>query len=93
MSWTGNVEENFKIWFQKFKTSKPNRIKCAHFLHVAGEMAIVVYNALSFTDAEKGIYNTLICKYSNFIEGKKAHERFVEVILLVRKWFVFGGRG
>ena len=57
MSWTGNVEENFKIWFQKFelyfvtteKTSKLNIIKCILFLHIIGKKTTDVYNALLFT--------------------------------------------
>ena len=52
MSWTGNVEENFKIWFQKFefylvateKTSNPNNFKYTLVLHWDSKKAIEVFN-------------------------------------------------
>ena len=49
------------------------------FLHIAGEKAIVVYNALTFTEAEEGKYNTLVLKFKEFVEGKKdlAQEHYV----------------
>ena len=84
MTRTGNVEENFSIWFQKFelyfvaleKTLKPDNVKCALFL--LKKKAIEVRNALTFTDAE-GKYKALVLKFKEFIEGKKglAHKHYV----------------
>ena len=64
MSWTDNMEENFRTCFQKFecylmapeKTLKPDNVICALFLHIAGEKAIEVYNAVTFTELEEGKY-------------------------------------
>ncbi len=38
-----------------------------------------MYNALTFTEAEEGKYNTLVLKFKEFVESKKdfAHERYV----------------
>ena len=87
MTWPGNVEENFRTWFQKFelylvtsgKTLKPDNVKCALFLHTACEKAIEVYSALVFTEAEEGKYNALVHKFKEFVEGKKdlVHECYV----------------
>lgn len=79
MSCTGNVEEKFQACFQKFdlylvaseRLSKTGNVKCALFLHAAGEKAIEVYNAMSFTDAGKGSYSALIRKVSKFVLGEK----------------------
>ena len=54
MSYTGNVEENVKIFFQKFEVyfvatkKRPSPIALnMHYSYTAGEKAIAVYNALS----------------------------------------------
>ena len=66
------------MWRQK-KTLKPDNIKCALFLHIAGEKAIDVYNAQTFIEAEESKYNALIRKFKEFVESKKGlgHERYI----------------
>ena len=61
------------------KTLKPDNIKGALFLHIVGEKAIEVYNALIFTDTEKAYFSALISKFSKFIETKKdlVYEQYI----------------
>ena len=47
--------------------TKLNHVKCALFLHIAREKAVEVYTALTFTEAEKGNYNVLVCKFPKFV--------------------------
>ena len=51
--------------------TKPNHVKYALFLHVAGEKAIEVYHVLAFTEAEKGNYNALVKQVSKIYRGQK----------------------
>ena len=91
MTRIGNVEENFRTWFQEFelylvaseKPLKLDNVKCALFQHIAGERAIEDYNDLTFTEAEEGKYNALVHKFKEFVEGKKD---------LVHKCYVFNNR-
>ena len=53
------------------KTTKSDHVKCVLFLHVAGEKAVEVYNALTFTEAERSNYNALVRKFKKSVEGKK----------------------
>lgn len=81
MFWEENVEGNYRNWLQKFElyylvASEKNyqgKIKSALFLHMAREKAIEVYNALTFTDTEKG-------KSQKYVQGKQniAHKRHQE---------------
>ena len=75
MTRTGNEEEIFTTWFQKFglyfvvseKTTKLNHVKYALVLHVDREKAVEVYNALTFIEAEKSNYNSLVRKFTKFV--------------------------
>ena len=58
LSLEGNLSENWRVWIQKFDiyliasgiAEKSEKIKCATFLHVAGDDAIKVYNTFEFDD-------------------------------------------
>lgn len=79
LSFDGNLEENWRNWIQKFefyllaseKSEKPDKIKCALFLHCAGERAIEVFNSLTFTDNEKDKYEVLRTKFADHMSGRK----------------------
>ena len=79
LSFDGNLEENWQNWIQKFelyllaseKSEKAEQIKCALFLHCAGERAIELYNALTFTDNEKDKYEVLKTKFAEHMSGRK----------------------
>ncbi len=54
----GNLAENWRSWIQKFKlhlvasgiSEKTEKVKCATFLHVAGDDAIKVFNTMDLDD-------------------------------------------
>ena len=79
MNWTGNVEENFRIWFKKFelylvaleKTLKPNNVKCSLYLHIAREKEIEVYNALTFMKQMKVNIILWSTNLKNLLRAKK----------------------
>ena len=90
MTWTGRVEENFRTQFQKFELYivwlKQNNVKCALFLHIAGEKAIDVYNALTFTEVEEGKFNAMVCKFKEFVESKKDLAHKCSLLHLLIMW-------
>lgn len=51
--------------------TKPDKIKCALFLHMTGENAEEVYIALTFTDTEKGNYKARVKKLQEYVQGNK----------------------
>jgi hypothetical protein len=60
LSFTRNVEENWRKWIQQYKlfmaatekNRKSEKLQCAMFLNLAGETAIEIYNTFTFTESE-----------------------------------------
>lgn len=58
LSLEGNLAENWRSWIQKFElyliasgiAEKSEKIKCATFLHVAGDEAIKVFNTMDLLE-------------------------------------------
>ena len=62
LSFEGNLAENWRTWIQKFELyliatgieEKSEKVKCATFLHVAGDEAIKVFNTMDFDEDVDG---------------------------------------
>lgn len=77
----GNVEDNYWNWLQKYelylvaseKNIKLDKIKCALFLHMTDwrKGNIGIYNALTFSDTEKGNYKSIMRKFQEYFQGRK----------------------
>lgn len=59
---------NCTSWAQK---KLQRQIKCTLFLHMAGEKAIKIDNAITFTETEKGNYKSLERKLQEYVQDKK----------------------
>ncbi|XP_067284600.1 uncharacterized protein [Pseudorasbora parva] len=71
LSFKGNTGENWRTWIQKFElylvasgtSAKSGKIKCATFLHIAGDEAIKGFNTMDFEEL-KG-------KFKRYCEPRK----------------------
>lgn len=74
----GNLAENWRTWIQKFDlylvatgiTEKSDKVKCATFLHVAGDDAIKVFNTMDFDD-DVDDFDVLKEKFREYCEPRK----------------------
>jgi hypothetical protein len=80
LSFDGNLSENWKKWLQSFelymvatgKDEKSGKVQCANFLHVAGEDARAVYNALDYlTGEDRNNIELLKKKFKEYCEPRK----------------------
>ena len=83
---TGNMDENWKTWRQRFEIyatateldAKEENIQCAQLLHYMGEEAINIYNTFQFKETEKNKIKVLKEKFNAYFVPKKniAYERY-----------------
>jgi len=87
MSFSGNIAQNWKLWYQQFTiymltTQKDNlnqKVKTAMLLNCIGEEGLRIYNTFSFldhNDVEK--YDLVVQKFKDYCELQKniIYERF-----------------
>lgn len=79
LNFEGNTAENWRTWLQKFElylvasgtSEKSGTIKCATFLHVAGDEAIKEFNTMDFEEEEANDYEVLKEKFKRYCEPRK----------------------
>ncbi|KAI2666787.1 Retrovirus-related Pol polyprotein from transposon 17.6 [Labeo rohita] len=78
LDFEGNLAENWRTWIQKFDlyliatgiAEKSDKVKCATFLHVAGDDAIKVFNTMDFDD-DVDDFEVLKEKFREYCEPRK----------------------
>lgn len=79
LSLEGNLAENWKTWIQKLElylvasgiSEKSQKVRCATFLHVAGDEAIKVYNTMEFGEDEEEDIEVLKERFRVYCEPRK----------------------
>ncbi|KAK9511200.1 hypothetical protein O3M35_005806 [Rhynocoris fuscipes] len=76
----GNVQENWKRWYQKFtnyliaseKYKKPDIVKTAILLHLIGDQGLDIYNSFKWnSNDDKNNFQIVVDKFNQCFNGKK----------------------
>ena len=79
LSLEGNLAKNYADWIREFNvyeiatqlTDKPEKVRCATFLHVAGPQAQAIHQTLTFTRDEVNKIEPLKLKFKEYCEPKR----------------------
>ena len=79
LSLEGNVARNYNDWIREFEvyeiatqlTDKPEKVRCATFLHVAGPQALAVSQTFQFVDEERDKIEPLKAEFKSYCQPKR----------------------